>query len=570
MKEKKPGGQRKAWAGSAQVAVCGVALCFAALHGECAQRVAAPAAGPAAAAAGYRIAGVVVDAAAGTPVAGAELSISVASQEVKVTADGEGKFVFEGMEPGTYAVNAEAPGYVREAYNQHGAFSTAIIVGSGLDSEHLVFRLHRQAVILGNVTDERGEAVRRAQVMLFEEQRGTGKRGIRMLSQVQTDDLGAYRFAHLLAGKYFVAVSARPWYAQAGLTNQGEVLSSSGTRMYARGPKTDAKLDVVYATTFYPGVTDEHSAGELVVRAGETQEADVRLQAVPAIHVRLTNMPADQPNGPAVGVAANQKIFDSYSAGLGVISGPIAPGVYEVGGLPPGDVTLTLNENRNGEWENRTIRANLSEGESVDAGRTGATANVSGRVIPAEGSGAAMQGDVVLTGKEHQTVSRKVEKDGTFSFVGVEADTYEVAVNLGVDEEYVERMAATGAKASGREVKIEGAGDVQLVMRMGRGLGQVKGVVNVDGKAEAGVMVVLVPESRENVERETRMDQSDSDGTFTLRGILPGKYVLLAIEDGWDLEWAEAGVMEPYWKKGQRIEIGAKEVKKVLVEGQKR
>ena len=171
----------------------------------------------------------------------------------------------------------------------------------------------------------------------------------------------------------------------------------------------------------------------------------------------------------------------------------------------------------------------------------------------------------------HPAVSRKLRKDRTFSYPAVEADTYEVRVNLGrADEEYVERVTATGAKASGREVKIEGAGDVQLVIRMGKGLGQVMGVVNVGGKPEAGVMVVLMPESRENVEKDTRMDQSDSDGTFTLAGIVPGKYVLMAIVDGWDLKWAEEGVLEPYWKNGQRMEIAANEMKKVTVEGQKR
>jgi hypothetical protein len=559
---------------AAGVGICVVAVCLGAVRGECGQRGAETAAAVAAAASGgYRIAGVVVDATTGTPVAGAELSISVATQEIKVTADGAGKFVFEGMEPGKYAVTAGAPGYVRERYNEHRGFSTAIALGGGLDSEHLVFRLHRQAVILGNVTDERGEAVRRAQVMLFGEQRGTGKRGIQMLTQTQTNDLGAYRFAHLLAGKYFVAVSGRPWYAQNGLRYQRATGRESGTiggKLIAEN--FDGKLDVVYPTTFYPGVTDEHSAAELVVSAGETQEADVRLQAVPAMHVLLTNLPTEQPNGPGVGVGANEKIFGSYSTGFGVVSGPVAPGVYEVAGLPPGDVTLTLSENRHGEWESRTIHTSLSEGEIVDAtgARTTATASVSGRVIFAEGSGAKRQGDVVLTGKEHAGVSRKLQKDGTFSFAGVEADTYEVLVNLGTAEEYVEGVTATGAKVSGREVKIEGAGEVQLVIRMGKGLGQVKGVVNVDGKAEGGVMVLLMPESRENVEKDTRVDQSDSDGTFTMGGIVPGRYVLLAIEDGWDLEWAEEGVLEPYWKSGQRIEIGANELKKVAVEGQKR
>ena len=172
----------------------------------------------------------------------------------------------------------------------------------------------------------------------------------------------------------------------------------------------------------------------------------------------------------------------------------------------------------------------------------------------------------MLVGKEGQTISRRLQKDGTFSFPGLEADTYEVQVNLYGYGEYVKEVTASGAKASGQEVKIEQAGEVQLVVRMGRGVGQVKGVVNAEGKPEAGAMVLLVPASGENLERDARMDQSDSDGTFTLGGIAPGKYVLMAIEDGWDLDWQDKEVLGPYREKGQVVEIGVDEVKKVVTE----
>ena len=36
-----------------------------------------------------------------------------------------------------------------------------------------------------------------------------------------------------------------------------------------------------------------------------------------------------------------------------------------------------------------------------------------------------------------------------------------------------------------------------------------------------------------------RRDQSDLDGTFTLQGIVPGRYTVLAIEGGWELDWSE-------------------------------
>jgi hypothetical protein len=382
--------------------------------------------------------------------------------------------------------------------------------------------------------------------------------------------LGAYRFAHLRAGKYYAAVSTRPWWAQAGLrqTPTSGVTYSGGYRPGA----VETALDVVYATTFYPGVSDEHEAGELVVSAGETEVADVRLEAVPAVHLVLTNLPQgnganEQPVG--AGVSAAQKFFDAgFTTGIPLVVGQVGPdGTYEVAGLPPGDVALTINQNTNGEWENRTIHVNARDGESVDAGAAGAGANVAGRVLLAKGSTA--QGNVFLTNKNGQTLSRNLQKDGTFTMAGVEAGTYELNVNLdpSTPDDYLESIVARGAKAGGQEVKIEGTGNVQLSIRMGSGMGTVKGVVKGEGKAEAGAMVLLVPVQRAgDWEQSVRMDQSDSDGTFTLGRVVPGKYVLMAIADGWELEWEKEEVLGGLLEKGKEMDVGSHEARNVDVE----
>ena len=103
-------------------------------------------------------------------------------------------------------------------------------------------------------------------------------------------------------------------------------------------------------------------------------------------------------------------------------------------------------------------------------------------------------------------------KNGTFSLPSMKAGTYVVVVNPGSNHDYVQGIVATGAKASGKELNIKGAGEVQLVITMGRGLGQVAGGVRLEGKVAAGVMVLLVPASGEDVEKEARMNQSDTDG----------------------------------------------------------
>src|SRR6202008_4829210 len=95
----------------------------------------------------YRISGVVIDAATRAPVAHAELAISASGEQTKTTSGEDGRFVFPVVEPGKYPLFAGAQGYVRKGYNQHGPSLTSVAVGSRLNSEHIILRLHRKAVI---------------------------------------------------------------------------------------------------------------------------------------------------------------------------------------------------------------------------------------------------------------------------------------------------------------------------------------------------------------------------------------------------------------------------------------
>jgi hypothetical protein len=221
----------------------------------------------------FPIAGIVVDAVTGAPIAHADLSISAKDEELKITAGEDGRFRFAGLEVGKYLLSAEARGYVREAFDQHGVFSTAIAVGPGLDSEHLLFRLHPQAVIHGRVTDEHGDPIRHAAVRLFANSNAQGTRTNFVQMQTQTDDLGEYRFAHLLPGKYYIVVQAQPWYAQTGFAKRNE-LEQSGSTFRRIELKLDPLLDVVYPVTFYPGVLNERSATELNIHSGSQEEAE--------------------------------------------------------------------------------------------------------------------------------------------------------------------------------------------------------------------------------------------------------------------------------------------------------
>jgi hypothetical protein len=104
-------------------------------------------------------------------------------------------------------------------------------------------------------------------------------------------------------------------------------------------------------------------------------------------------------------------------------------------------------------------------------------------------------------------------------------------------------------------VAIPGGSSPSIAITLAAGDTEVKGVVKRAGKGIAGAMVVLVPKDPDLHRDLFRRDQSDLDGTFSLQGIVPGAYTVLAIENGWDLDWSEPGVIAAYIRRGRSVEI---------------
>ena len=95
-----------------------------------------------------------------------------------------------------------------------------------------------------------------------------------------------------------------------------------------------------------------------------------------------------------------------------------------------------------------------------------------------------------------------------------------------------------------------------LSLRVVGGAADVNGLAQRAGKGAAGAMIVLVPRNPEANRELFRRDQSDLDGTFTFRSVIPGPYTAIAIENGWDLDWSKPAVHPAYAAHGQKIVVG--------------
>ncbi len=217
----------------------------------------------------YRIAGRVVNAVTGEPVR--EATVAALSTETShtlqsVRADSEGHFALEGLPAGKYQLTASKRGYRTAFYDEHEGFSSAIVTGQGQDSESLVFRLPPDAELRVTVTDDGGEPVEKAKILVFWRLRNHGQNGrIEQVDQAVTDDDGVWSFSNLAPGEYFVAVTAQPWYA----------MHKPGLR---QGTEAGNAMDVAYPLTFFDGAAEEgrgyaHRAGEWQPRTGRDQPA---------------------------------------------------------------------------------------------------------------------------------------------------------------------------------------------------------------------------------------------------------------------------------------------------------
>jgi Carboxypeptidase regulatory-like domain len=534
--------------------------------------------------AAFRITGRVVNSMTNAPVPGAYVVMTAASNLNRtVRAGTDGSFMFTPIPAGRYVLRARRKGYIEQLYLQHEQFTTAILVGPNLNSEDLVFPLAPEGVISGEVTDEVGEPVQSAKIVLFREDTEIGRHAKHFKAQQLTDEEGRYRFRSLPRGSYYLAVSAQPWYAQYA---QSFGFSFRDAAAAAQKPGLpNSSLDLTYPITYYPNATDESGAASIPMETGGSARADMRLVPVPALHIRLEVGDVDpQTYTQAI---VTQAIFGAYrdqatvtarestpggaseAESEGGAGQPSRPRVLDLDGLRPGPAVVEAKTGNAGEgWQSssvtKSVQVSPTDGQTVDV-RGIAPTGVSG-IVKLEANVAAPSGvNVFLRGASKGTIYRaSADSAGSFRFSAqIEPGVYAVSSG-GPGGLRLRSVTANGAKVVGNKIEISNGSEALLFLTLARGvIASVKGIVERGGKPAPGMMVVLVPEDlREST--EYRRDQSDSDGSFSLNEVSPGKYTVVAVRD-WDIEWVKPEVIREYLAGGTPVEVAGGEDQDIKV-----
>jgi hypothetical protein len=508
----------------------------------------------------FAIRGNVVDAVTGRPMERAEVSIATIEHLDKpvqeLLSGNDGSFSFSGLRPGKYLLVGRKSGFNEQSYEQHGSFASAIVVGPGLTSDHVIFRLHPDSVIGGKITDSENEAVTNATVLLFRRDANSGFMHTSQVAQTMSDDRGYYHFGHLGSGRYFVVVSAQPWYSSiaASLHESPEYDPIAADSLH---------LDMVYPATYYPGVTDSSSASPIVLNENQNIIADLVLVPTPALRITINH--ADSFSS---GVSLKQSIFGTLVDAASTEHAPVGDTV-EISGIASGTYILEL--------DSRSASAAL-HGRVVELGEDAIIDANSSAVLPAVRGKIQIEGELNLdpqafvrlwNSRTGGAVDTALAANGEFSFNQdfVIPGTYSVFLING-ESLMVGTISATGAKVIGQSIQVNGSTPVYLSIRLSHTLSTITGIARRKGKPFPGAMIILVPEDADSNWPLFRRDQSDSDGSFTLRDILPGKYKLIAIENGWNLEWADPAVLKTHLDHAIDTEIHPNTKSEITVEVQ--
>lgn len=510
----------------------------------------------------YRVAGTVVSAIDNHPLQRASIQLLNPEDQAPVqttTSDQYGRFAFTGVPAGNHELQGTAPNYLATMYDEHEGFNTGIITGAAVDTESLVLKLHPESVIAGIVVDESAEPVQSASIQLFRQTHNFGDGRVVLAGSIATDDLGRFELPRLIPGTYFLAIIAAPWYAVHPTPAPIETAAPAGSRRaFPQGldpsfaDSIDPALDVAYPISFYPGTTDPARAAPILVHGGNSVDLHFQLSPSPAATLSLPRSPKGQPQAyPTLGIPFRGQMLvpvDELRQGSGQVV---------ISGLAPGDYMLSQS-NRPINRSNPGTAIHLGDRTTTESNLPTASDNAQlhvrlqsahGDVLPShvrvllmQGRGDAIAGQV---SDEKNEVNLEASPGEYFFEVADQQRPYAVR----------QIIAANGHPFASNNLHLAAGDKLSVILTVIPGIHTLKGVARKDGKPVPGAFILLFPSNEASDIRTSFRQQSDLDGSFDIRGLPPGAYTLLAIENGWDLDWQHQGALSSYLRTALTVHI---------------
>lgn len=467
--------------------------------------------------------GRVVNSENGQPIRAALVQL-VGSQTRAALTSTDGSFRFEGLADGDVLLMVRKPGYFSpQEYRPQSVGPQQVHLSPDLPPIEL--KLYPEAVIFGRVTNENGRPL---EGMGVELRRMGTKRTANVsggLPSAITNENGEYRIAELRGGSYLISVSP-----QANIEPISSFFRASTKR-------------TGYPTYFYPSVTDGALATPVHLTPGKQFQADIRMARQPLYRI----------TGSVTGARGETQIivFAIGQHSLKPAAGSVLPpglANFVLEGVPPGSYLLgAVQPAQNGESGEKLGVIGIEVTQDVEAALIALSEDQMVPVrfryeyaksgdVAAAGIGASltlMRTDLPLAyGVKVATLTAKPEAPEEGYGVKIGQGTYRL--NLVQQTNRCVASVTSGTTDLLKEDLVVPAGGaiepIEVVVR--DDCARVGGTVTKDSRPVTG-RVLLLPE--EAVRRGVAT-VANSDGLFQIFGLVPGKYLAVALEDGDDLE----------------------------------
>jgi protocatechuate 3,4-dioxygenase beta subunit len=482
------------------------------------------------------------------PTAGGGAAMTGPPPSTAVSSDAEGKFSFTSVEPGRYGLSAEKAGYVRQQYGTRtGQFGpgTQLVLEPGQKIASIEFRLMPQAVITGKVLDDDGEPVPHTMVSVLRRMPLARQRMTMMA--MSTNDVGEFRIANLAPGRYMIRAERR-----------GNMF---GTATPASADTPNAEGTLGYVPTYFPGVTEEASASEIAVAAG---------QQLSGMDIALRKGRVFQVSGKVQGAPAGNRVqvsLQPHRTGRGGMSfgfgGGVKPdGSFTVAAVTPGSwdaVVMNLESGRPQIVGRAPVTVTNTNVENVVI-QAGSLLELTGRVIQEGDAKTSVTGQVMLQPVQPLPIfiqPARIQDDGTFKISGVSRDQFRVEVMGLSGDLYVRSVRAGNVDVTTSGLDLSAADSVPPVeIRVSAKGATVSGVVLDEGKPSPGAMVVALAQPF-NPDQRTAMKSAgtDQNGRFTLQGITPGEYRIYAWDSFLPFNDLDPEQLKPFEKLAATVKL---------------
>ncbi len=486
-------------------------------------------------------------------------NVKNANDVTSIRADDSGHFSFANLKPGAYRLTADQPSFYVDTHRR--MFQPVVDVAAGELRKDVVVRLQPTAVVTGQIVDEHNDPMEHVQIKLLAREYHKGRMSLTLAGLGLTDDRGEYRIYEVRPGNYYLLAEVNPALRKKGVeviatTGVTGVIDRSGLRKEDGGP-VPASANT-FPPLFYPATTDFLEAAPLPIHPGDETHADFVFFSTPSVSVKgvvLNGVTGERVNNAAV-AAYWTDIFGGAGGNIAGVSKP--DGTFEIPGMAPGRYTLrtSFSAADQGYTGEQVVEVGVHGLENVSLSGE-PDYDVEGRVVFEGDGGKQLKRVSVDFAPLRIAAAFRVSTEGKdFAFDGRlrPDEQYTVNVpNLPADD-YLKEVRMEGHTVERNQVKGTGPhGKLELVVSP-KG-GHIEGLV-VDQKDQPiSASVLLIPDSDHRTYYDLfRRARSDREGKFTLRGVPPGTYMVIAF-DGLDPDELinDPELLKNYQDRGQTV-----------------